>query len=126
MKQSGKKTVVIVGASDQPDRKSYMLLQRLRKNPHYEPVLVNPRLKEIDGIPVSSSLAEVSGKPDVISLYLNAKNSQGLEDAIERLKPGNVIFNPGAENPELMGHLYSRGIQVEEACSLVLLSQNAL
>ena len=121
-----KKTVVIVGASNKPERASYQLLQRMKRHGGYEAILVNPILKEIDGQPVLASLAEAPLHPDIVTLYLGAKSSDGLEAELERLKPGIVLFNPGAENPVLMENLQRHGIEGEEACSLVLLSQNSL
>ena len=122
----GTRTVVIVGASDKPDRTSHQLLTRLRARENYRPVPVHPRLKEINSLPVLPSLAEVSPGPDVVSLYVGAQASSALEGDLRRLRPGKVIFNPGAENPALMASLERDGIAAEEACSLVLLSQNAL
>ena len=121
-----KRTVVIVGASDNPDRISHLLLQRLKCSGCYHPIPVNPRLKKIEDIPVLPSLAEVTSSPDVISMYVNAALSDAMGADIERLRPARVIFNPGAENPELRKRLSCKGIDTEEACSLVLLSQNAL
>ena len=39
-------------------------------------------------------------------------------------KPKRVVFNPGTENPELYQLLELNGIQVEVACTLVLLTLN--
>jgi len=121
-----KKTIVIVGASDRPDRASHQLLQYLRHRSSYELILVHPRLTEIEGLPVHASLSSVPSGPEVVTLYVNARTSLGMEAELERLHPGKVIFNPGAENPELAQTLSRQGIEVEEACSLVLWSQNAL
>jgi predicted CoA-binding protein len=121
-----KRTVVIVGASDKPDRTSNQLLRRLQAREGYRAVPVHPRLREIEGLPVLSSLAEAETGPQVVSLYVNADVSQSLEPELKRLRPGKVVFNPGAENPALMQNLARAGIEVEEACSLVLLSQSAL
>ncbi len=120
------RTIVIVGASDRPDRTSHQLLSRIKARSDLHPILVHPRLKEIDGIPVHSSLADVPLHPEIVTLYVNAEASQKLVDDLQRLKPGKVIFNPGAENRELMNLLNQAGIDTEDACSLVLLSQNAL
>ena len=121
-----KRIVVIVGASNKPERASYQLLERMKRHGGYEAILVNPILKEIDGQPVLASLADVPVNPDVVTLYVGAKGSKDFGPELERLKPGVVTFNPGAENPELMENLIRHGIDGEEACSLVLLSQNAL
>ena len=43
------RTVLIVGASDKPDRTSYQLLERMRARGGYRPIPIHPRLKEIQG-----------------------------------------------------------------------------
>ena len=46
---------------------------------------------------------------------------ESLGDAIVRLKPKRVIFNPGAESPALRKKLEAAGIRVLWECTLVLL-----
>jgi predicted CoA-binding protein len=121
-----KKTVVILGASDKPDRASNVLLTRLLRRGGYDPVPVHPALASIAGVPVRSDLGKVSPRPDVLSVYLGAERSTALEADIVRLKPGRVVFNPGAENPALEAGLNRAGIGTENACSLVLLGQDLL
>lgn len=123
---SPKKTVIVVGASANPERISNMLMERLAANPRYEPVPVHPALEEVAGKAVKPSLAAVDSGPDVVTLYLNPAVSTPLEAELVRLKPGKVIFNPGAENPELASRLHAAGIDTENACSLVLLGQGRL
>ena len=118
--------IVILGASNKADRTSYTLLKRLQTKAEFSLIPINPALKDIDGLPVLSKLEEAPKKPDILSIYLNAQRSQELESAILDLQPQKVIFNPGAENPELMAKLKAQGAQVEEACSLILLSLNQL
>jgi hypothetical protein len=38
------------------------------------------------------------------------------------LNPKRIIFNPGAENPELQKRAVAQGIDVTEACTLTMLS----
>ncbi len=42
-------------------------------------------------------------------------------DEILAAKPQRIIFNPGAENEELAAAASSAGIEVVEACTLVML-----
>jgi predicted CoA-binding protein len=118
-------SIVILGASDKPDRASNMLLKRLQVR-GVEAVPVHPALEMIDGIPVRKNLSEVAPAPDVLSVYLAAARSSDLEADILTLAPRRVIFNPGAENPALEAKLNAAGIETENACSLVLLSQGLL
>jgi len=121
-----KRTVVIVGVSEKPDRTSRQLFQRLSGRAEFEVIPVHPKLKELEGKPVMASISEINRSPDILTLYVNSEISKGMEGDILKMKPGKVIFNPGAENPELQMILEKNGIATEEACSLVLLSQNAL
>ena len=58
---------------------------------------------------------------DTITLYINPQRQKEWYEYFFKLKPKRVIFNPGTENPELEKSLEEKGIQVLEACTLVLL-----
>lgn len=120
------RTVVILGASDRPDRASNALLTRLRSRGGYAPVPVHPALDAIDGVPVRHRLSEVPRGPDLLTVYVSPERSAALEADIVQLAPRKVIFNPGAENPALESRLAKAGIETENACSLVLLGQGLL
>lgn len=57
-----------------------------------------------------------------VTMYMNAKRQEPFYDFIFGLKPQRIIFNPGAENRELMALAIEKGIAVEEACTLVKLT----
>jgi len=59
---------------------------------------------------------------DTVTLYLNPKNQKEYYQQIVDLNPRRVIFNPGTENPEFYEILENAGIEVEVACTLVLLA----
>lgn len=113
--------VVIVGASDNPERYSHKALLLLRRHGH-EVVPVHPRLAEIEGILVVPDLSAITGPVDTVTMYVGAAISAGLQEKLTALKPRRVIFNPGAENAALAGALEQAGIACEEACTLVLLN----
>lgn len=115
-----KGSVVILGASDKPERYSYKALKMLQDH-GYEPILVSPRLESIEGIPVRKNLKELTGV-DTLTIYVNEKVSSALTSEIVETNPKRVIFNPGSENNELMKALEGKGVKVEPACTLVLLS----
>lgn len=115
------KTVVIVGASNNPERYSHRALLLLRKHGHAV-VPVHPALAQIEGIPVVADLGSISGPVDTVTMYVGPAISSGLQDKLIALKPGRVIFNPGAENASLADALQKAGIACEEACTLVLLN----
>jgi predicted CoA-binding protein len=116
-----KERVVIMGASNNPERYSHRALLLLQKHGH-EVVPVHPKLAEIEGIPVVADVGLISGPVDTVTMYVGAAISSGLQEKLFALKPGRVIFNPGAENASLADALQKAGIACENACTLVLLN----
>jgi predicted CoA-binding protein len=112
--------VVILGASDNPSRYSFLAFQSLKKHGH-TPFLVSPTLTDLEGAKVFHDLSEVNIKADTLTMYVNPKISTELKTKILKLKPTRVIFNPGTENPALQNELEKAGIEVVEACTLVML-----
>lgn len=114
-----KKTVVL-GASDNPSRYSFLAVERLREKGH-PVVAVGKREGKIKDTPI------LTGEPlvidvDTVTLYLNPVLQVAAYDYILGLKPRRVIFNPGTENDELEEILRSKGIEPVEACTLVMLA----
>ncbi len=115
------KTVVILGASDKPERYSNKVLLLLVKQ-GYAVVPVHPTLDTISGIPVARELSAVTPGPDVLTVYVNPERSTSLMAEIIALAPTVAIFNPGTENEILESALIEGGTRVIRACSLVLLT----
>jgi predicted CoA-binding protein len=114
-----KKTLVL-GASDNPSRYSYLAINRLRKFGH--PVVAVGRKKtSVAGIEIDKEKREFDNI-DTVTLYLNPLNQKEYYDYILSLKPKRIIFNPGTENEELYQMAKRHNIQTMEACTLVLLS----
>ena len=116
-----KKTLVL-GASDNPSRYSYLAVNRLRSHGH--PVVAIGKKNAM----VADVLLEKQKKEwndvDTVTLYLNPTHQKQYYDYILSLKPKRIIFNPGAENNELADLAIKNGITPIEACTLVLLSTN--
>ncbi len=113
-------TVVVLGASNKPDRYSNKAVKLLKEH-GYHVIPVHPRLSEIDGLPVAPNLTSIKEKVHTLTLYIGPQRSVTLADDIIALNPGRVIFNPGAESDELESLLTQRNIAFFRACTLVLL-----
>lgn len=114
-----KKTVVL-GASPNPSRYSNRAVKRLVSN-GYDAVPVGVRNGIIQGIDIITETPFIRNV-HTITLYLNPERQQPHYDYILSLQPERIIFNPGTENPELMRLAKEKGIEVEVACTLVLLA----
>ncbi|HET7897112.1 MAG TPA: CoA-binding protein [Flavisolibacter sp.] len=116
---TAKKTLVL-GASDNPARYSYLAMNRLKAHNH-PVVAVGRRETDVDGIHITKSPVK-ENDVDTVTLYLNPTHQQEYYDYILSLHPKRIIFNPGTENPELMKLAKEKGIEPVIACTLVLLA----
>jgi uncharacterized protein len=118
MLPSIKKTLVL-GASPNPQRYSYLAINKLRE--HHHPVLaIGRKLAKVADVNIETEKIPVTDL-DTVTVYLNKDNQKNYYDYIIAQHPRRVIFNPGAENSEFENRLNNQGIQTVEACTLVLL-----
>jgi hypothetical protein len=113
-------TVLILGASDNPERYAYKAFHSLRAAGHTV-IPVNPRLAAIEGVACLPDLAAVTGPVDTVTLYVRPEIVRPMTAALVALKPRRVIFNPGTEDVEIETQLQKSGIATLRACTLVLL-----
>jgi predicted CoA-binding protein len=114
-----KKTLVI-GASTNPDRYSYLAVNKLMTH-HHPVVALGNKKGSINGIEIASE-PQSFDDIDTVTLYLNPTHQQQYYSYIFSLNPKRIIFNPGTENDELANLAAQKGIPTLEACTLVLLS----
>lgn len=113
--------VAVIGASSDSGRYSHQAMVMLKEYGH-NAIPVHPREVEVLGKKVIHNLGELKGqKIDTVTVYVNPAISDKYQEDLIALKPTRVIFNPGAENPKLSETLSDHGIEVENACTLVLL-----
>ena len=117
---AGIKKTLVLGASSNPSRYSFMAMNRLHNLRH--PVVgIGRRAGQAGSVAIGTEQQPMEDI-DTVTLYLNAANQKQYYDYILSLHPKRIIFNPGAENDELFDLATQNGIQPMEACTLVLLS----
>jgi predicted CoA-binding protein len=114
-----KKTLVI-GASENPERFAYKAVKSLLGK-GYEVVAEGLRLGKIDSVFISNE-KKFYEDIDTITLYVGPKNQASWYEYIVSLNPKRIILNPGTESEELKTLAKENNIQIEEACTLVMLS----
>jgi len=113
------KKTLIIGASSNPERYSYLAAERLLAHGH-EIELIGKKPDVIFGKTIDTE-KKIFNKIDTVTLYLSEKYQPEYYEYILSLHPARVIFNPGTENAEFEELLQQNNIQHEEACTLVLL-----
>lgn len=114
-----KKTLVL-GASDHPERYSFLAMNRLKAHGH-EVVGIGKYKAIVAGEEIFTDQVPLQNI-HTVTLYLNPKHQQQYYNYILSLKPQRIIFNPGAENEELYLLAKQNKIEALEACTLVMLS----
>lgn len=114
------KKTLIIGATNNPERYAYKAANSLKSHGH--PI-----------VPFGIKKGEVAGEAiindwksfdeiDTVTMYVGPQRQPEYIDNIISISPKRVIFNPGTENEISQKKLEAAGIEVEEACTLVLLS----
>ncbi|SHJ85375.1 CoA-binding protein [Pseudozobellia thermophila] len=114
-----KKTLVL-GASIKPNRYSHIAVNRLLDH-QIDTVAFGLQQGKIRKVQIKTNFDDFQNV-HTITLYISPKHQSGYIDKILHLAPKRVIFNPGTENPELYEILDNKGVEVLEACTLVLLA----
>jgi hypothetical protein len=113
--------VAVIGASSKPERYAYKAVKQLLSHGH-TPLPVSLRDEKILEQPCFTSIHEVPGPVDTVTLYVNPRIlSEMVEDIIAK-SPKRIIMNPGTESEEHARTFEKSGIRVIQACTLVLLS----
>ena len=103
--------VLFFGYSDSADRYSNMAYNLLKEYDH-EAVPFNPRVDDPEKLPKNF---------DTVTLYVNPVVHAKFESVLDKLKFKRIIFNPGTEDTRLIKKYQEQGVNVEVACTLVLL-----
>ena len=114
------KKTLILGATTNPERYAYLAANKLADHGHS---VINVGVKEgmVAGVLIEKA-AFVHPDIDTITLYIGPNHQPPLYDYILNTNPKRIIFNPGTENLELKELANKKGIETENACTLVLLS----
>jgi predicted CoA-binding protein len=114
------KRTLVLGASLNPERYSFRAMKSLKKL-NIPCIGIGRKEKETEDFSILSGQPGNIGEIHTVTLYLNAENQKEYYKYILSLSPKRIIFNPGTINPELADLATSAGIEVIEACTLVML-----
>ncbi len=115
-----KKTTLVLGASENPDRYANKAVHALIKNGH-QVIAVGKTGGKIGDTIIEREWPDTA-QVHTLTMYLNPTHQKQFYNRILALAPKRIIFNPGAENEELESLANANGIETVEACTLVLLS----
>ena len=114
--------IMVLGASPNPERFSYMAVKRLI-NKGYEVEAIGIRKGNIEGVEIQTNKIPIQGIHTIL-MYIAPKKQPEYYNYIVHLNPKRVIFNPGTENPELVNLLSAYKIEICFDCALIMLTND--
>jgi uncharacterized protein len=106
-----KKRFAIIGATDNPEKFGYKILQNL-KSRGFEVFPVNPRLKEINGTQCYASLSDIPEKVEVVNFVVPPKVTEETLKECKKLGLNNIWLQPGSESETAIQYCRDNGMKV--------------
>ena len=109
-------TIAVVGASSNPDKASYGIMQTLQKA-GYRVVPVNPRETEILGERSYPSLVDVPERIDIVDVFRRAEDAPGIADEAVTIGATALWLQSGIVSEEAAARAKAGGLMaVMDAC----------
>src|SRR5882762_8021129 len=104
-------TIAIVGASSNPDKASYGIMQKLQKA-GYKVIPVNPREAEILGERSYPSLIDVPERIDIVDVFRRAEDTPGIADEAATIGARALWLQTGIVNEDAAARAKKGGLVV--------------
>jgi predicted CoA-binding protein len=114
------KTTLVIGASTNPERYSFLAVKKLLQHGHAVKA-IGAKKGTINNINIETEQIPFNDI-DTVTLYIGQSIQESYYDYILNLHPKRIIFNPGTENTYFFKLASSNKIICLNACTLVMLS----
>src|SRR5258707_14821411 len=109
-------TIAIVGASSNPDKASYGIMQKLLQG-GYKVIPVNPRETEVLGERSYPSLIDVPERIDIVDVFRRAEDTPGIADDAVTIGAKALWLQTGIVSEDAAARAHAGGlIVVMDAC----------
>ncbi len=105
------KTIAVVGISHKEERDSHRVARYLQDH-GYKMIPVNPKYKEVLGVPCYPDLKSVPEHIDVVDIFRNVEAIPGIVDEAIEVKAGCVWMQLGLAHNEAAEKARCSGLQV--------------
>jgi predicted CoA-binding protein len=117
------RVVAVIGASN--DRRKFgNKAVRAFARQGYDVKPVNPNCATVEGLPAYSSITDIPGPIDLVTVYVPPAIGETLLPAIARKQPGELWVNPGADSAALLATAETLGLRPIVACSILGVGEN--
>jgi predicted CoA-binding protein len=113
---TGATTIAMVGASSNPDKASYGIMQKLQKA-GYRVIPVNPRETEILGERSYASLADIPERIDIVDVFRRPEDTPSIADDAVKIGAKALWLQTGISNEDAAARASAGGLTVVmDAC----------
>jgi predicted CoA-binding protein len=113
---TGATTIAVVGASSNPDKASYGIMQKLQRA-GYRVIPVNPRETEILGERSYPSLIDVPERIDIVDVFRRAEDTPGIADEAVTIGAKALWLQTGIVSEDAAARATAGGLTVVmDAC----------
>lgn len=117
------KTVAVIGASSDRSKFGNKAVRAYLAEGHTV-IPINPREREVEGLPSYASVRDVPQPIDIATVYVPPEVGLQLLPDLEAKQIPEIWLNPGAASDELVAEAKRRGLNVIEACSIIALGRS--
>jgi uncharacterized protein len=113
----------VVGASDVRSKYGNKVLRCYMQNGKTPVYPINPRAKEVEGLPAYPDLASVPAPVRAVSIITPPQITEGVVEDAARLGIAHLWMQPGAESPRVLALAAEHGLEpiAGGPCLLVVL-----
>lgn len=109
-------TIAVVGASSNPEKASYGIMQRLQ-SVGYHVIPVNPRETEVLGEKAYPSLADIPQRVDIVDVFRRAEDTPAVADEAVKIAAKVLWLQSGITNEDAARRAKAGGLTaVMNAC----------
>jgi predicted CoA-binding protein len=113
---TGANTIAIVGASSNPEKSSYGIMQRLQ-SVGYHVIPVNPRETEVLGEKSYPSLTDIPVPIDIVDVFRRAEDTPSIADEAVKIGAKAIWLQSGISNEDTAARAKAGGLAVVmDAC----------
>jgi uncharacterized protein len=117
------RVVAVVGASSNRNKFGNKAFRAFQQK-GYTVIPVNPNEAEVEGTKTVSSVLDIDGEIDMITMYVPPTIGVRVLDDIAKKGAKEVWLNPGADDDDVVARARELGLNVIVACSIVGIGAN--
>ncbi|MEZ4651264.1 MAG: CoA-binding protein [Candidatus Eisenbacteria bacterium] len=123
MTASKERRVIVLGASPKRARFSNKAVRCYREL-GYEVVPVHPLAKEVEGLAVYPTIADVPGEAELLLSYVRPELAISAMEEAAKKGVRRVFLNPGADGPTIAAKIRELGMEPVEDCAIVAVGRS--